>query len=124
MDSLIFLEAQGGSGWTMCSAQGLRDHSSTAQLVPVESTPAHMLKMLESDVNMVKLWVQEYNLTPCIQFPECDEGGIRLSEGLTALEGRVEVCRNGSWGTVCISGWNTNDARVVCRQLGLSTAGK
>ena len=49
----VLEQAQGGSGWTMCSAQGLRDHSSTVQPVPVESTPAHMLKMLESDVNLV-----------------------------------------------------------------------
>ena len=47
-------QVQGGSGWTMCSVQGLRDHSSTAQPVPVESTPAHMLKMLESDACQVK----------------------------------------------------------------------
>ena len=34
------------------------------------------------------------------------------------MEGRVEVCRGGVWGAVYDGGWNFNDARVTCRQLG------
>lgn len=50
----------------------------------------------------------------------CNNGDIRLAGGTTQYEGRVEVCINQIWGTVCDDFWGAPDARVACRQLGYS----
>ena len=46
------------------------------------------------------------------------EGSIRLVDGATALEGRVELFYSGEWGTMCDDGAGTEEAIVACRQLG------
>ena len=53
----------------------------------------------------------------------CDFGAVRLLGGVNNREGRVEICYNNVWGTICDDAWGNVDARVVCRQLGLSTNG-
>jgi hypothetical protein len=53
----------------------------------------------------------------------CVHGNIRLQGAGTALSGRVEICLNSVWGTVCDNSWGTTDAQVACRQLGFGSTG-
>ena len=56
-------------------------------------------------------------------FSNCSYGDIRLVNGSNQLEGRLEICINNVWGTICSQGFTADDAETVCNQLELSFNG-
>ena len=51
----------------------------------------------------------------------CVDGTVHLIGGDTISRGRVKYCYNGSWYSVCASGWGEEEAQVVCNTLGYDT---
>lgn len=54
----------------------------------------------------------------------CTDGDVRLVGGRVPSEGRVEICYNDHWGTVCDDRWEVVDARIVCAQLNFPSNSK
>ena len=67
--------------------------------------------------------LQNELIVGCYLESNCTDYDIRLVGGNSSLEGRVEMCYENLWGAITYStysySWDTNDAMVACRQLGL-----
>ena len=74
--------------------------------------------------------IPELSLIVAIDTPigTCSTGDVRLAQSVstttTTLEGRLELCINNAWGTICDELFDTNDAEVACSRLkGFSSQG-
>lgn len=59
---------------------------------------------------------------PSTEYGNCSHGDVRLvnytdNEDTRTREGRIEICINNAWGTVCDNLFDSVDAEVFCHQL-------
>ena len=65
----------------------------------------------------MNLSINTYFTDADTEYSNCEDGDVRLVGGSNPLEGRVEVCINRAWGTLCDNGFSSEDATVICNQL-------
>ena len=53
-----------------------------------------------------------------VEFANCTEDEARLVNGPSLYKGRLEVCINQAWMTVCSQGFGFEESRTACDQLG------
>lgn len=80
-----------------------------------------VMQQCHAKVSLINVVCNEYYLFLIdvgIVTANCEDGEVRLVGGETQYEGRVEMCINRVWGTLCSRNWNWRESNVVCRQLG------
>lgn len=50
----------------------------------------------------------------------CQTGTVRLVQSAFKSQGTVEVCYENVWGSISSTSWDSNEASVVCKQLGFN----
>ena len=69
-------------------------------------------------------WSSVWTADPSVTRVTCKDGDVRLRDGSNELEGRLEICINNAWGTVCQEEFTSVDeASIVCANLGYDNGG-
>ena len=64
------------------------------------------------------------NIVNMLEYTNCTTGDVRLVGGPSENRGRVEVCINHAWASMCSRYFHQEEASVVCGQLGYLQIGE
>ena len=108
-------------------------HSSPFYSIPVQSSPVQSSPVQTStdciQPSKIETFIYGYRCTvDCLLLflsveSGCSHGDVRLMDGGSELEGRVEICWNRVWGAVAkaYGRWTFQEAKIICTQLGYSS---
>lgn len=126
---MLTLERVLGLYWlVMLVVQEMKKHFSNALPALLESLALTMMMLVLNVLVSITLTLKLYTYFVQVNidvlfYSSLSSGDVRLAGSSDPLRGRVEVCVNETWGTICEDFWDMNDTSVVCRQLGFSATG-
>lgn len=103
--------------WTVRLCIQVVDH-----FVLLEESLANV-SIITHHIFLVRMLNSTFPLAAVTAYANCTDGEVRLANGTTdqvtgIIDGRLEVCFNHAWGTVCQNSFQSSEASVVCSLMG------
>ena len=95
-------------------------HTATTTLIVSLIVTLVKIQLISHVTHQVQVIIQSYfEMYVCTQLDNCTNGDVRLVDGETNNEGRIEYCYYGEWSILCSkSNLYGQTASNICHKLG------